>query len=229
MTRRHDVPRYGPRMATPQGWIAKPGEDQFAHTFGGSSWDVSDENNDLPKPALVMTLDLNDPRINLPKIDGLHLLPICSHINCDAWVKTQTYQINPDSRRLSLVSENDSFFQFDEMDRFPNPLPETRIVLAQMDREDYPINEEMYWTACDRFLGSSSFIRVLGPPVWLQWVDEPVCECGLSVEYICSIGYENYQHPGGIIPGKPFFIGEGALYFFLCPHCLKVVVTSQPS
>lgn len=229
MTRRHDVPRYGPRMAIPRGWIAKPGEDQFAHTFGGSSWDVSDENNDLPKPALVMTLDLNDPRINLPKIDGLHLLPICSHINCDAWTKTQTYQINPDSRRLSLVSENDAFFQFDEMDRFPNPLPETRIVLAQMDREDYPINEEMYWTACDRFLGSSSFIRVLGPPVWLQWVDEPVCKCGLSVEYICSIGYENYQHPGGIIPGKPFFIGEGALYFFLCPHCLKVVVTSQPS
>ena len=228
MTRRHDIPRYGPRMATPQGWIAKPGEDQFAHTFGGSSWDVSDKNDDLPIPALVMTLDLNDPRISLPKIDGLHSLPICSHINSDAWMRMQSYQINPDNRSIDLVSEDDAFFQLNEMDRFPNPLPESRMVLGKMDREDYPINEEMYWTACDRFLGSSSFLRVLGPPVWLQWVDEPVCECGLSVEYICSVGYEDYQHPGGIIPGRPFFIGEGALYFFLCPQCVKVVVTSQP-
>lgn len=226
---RYDAPRYGPHMAIPQGWIAKPGEDQFAHIFGGGSWDVSDKNTALPKPALVMALDLKDPRISLPKIDGLHSLPICSHINCDAWTKTQTYQINPANRSITLASENDSFFQLDKIDRFPNPLPETRIALDKMDREDYPIDEETYWKACDGFLGSSSFIRVLGPPLWLQWVDEPGCECGLSMEYICSIGYENYQHPGGLIPDRPFFIGEGALYFFLCPRCLRVVVTSQPS
>lgn len=226
---RYDVPRYGPHMATPKGWIAKPGEDEFAHTFGGSSWDVTDKDNDLPRPALLMILDLKDPRISLPRINGLHSLPICSHINCDAWSKTQTYQINPDNRRITLVSQNDSFFQLDEVDRFPNPLPETRIVLDKMDREDYPIDEGTYWTACDRFLGSQSFIRVFGPPLWLEWVEEFTCECGLSMEYVSGIGYENHEHPSGIIPGRPFFIGEGALYFFFCPHCLKVVVTSQSS
>ena len=225
----YDVPKYGPQMSAPRGWVAGPGDDQFAHTFGGSAWEVNDISNSVSKPTLLLTLDLKDPRINLPPIDALQSLPVCSHINSDAWVGKQTYQINPDSKAVALAAENSSPEPLDEMDTFPNPLPETRITLHKMDPEDYPINEETYWKACDRFLGSSSFIRVLGPPLWLQWVEEHTCQCGLPMEYVCSIGYENYEEYSGIIRDRPFFIGEGALYFFCCFHCLKVVVTSQSS
>lgn len=223
----YDVPIYGPQMAATPGWVARLGDDQFAHTFGGSSWDVSDPNTDLPKPTLLMTLDLKDPRISLAQIQALPSLPICSHINCDIWTARQIYQIHPDTRTVTLISGSTSP---ELLNLFPNPLPERRISMHQMDPEDYPINEDMYGKACDKFLGtSSSFIRVLGPPLWMQWAEEEFCECGLRMEYICSIGREDYYHPSGIIPNQAFFIGEAALYFFFCPHCLKVVVTSQSS
>lgn len=225
---RYDLPTNGPEMATPQGYIAKLGEDRFEHVFGGRSWEVSDANNDLIKPALLMSLDLRDPKLSFLQVDGLQSLPICSHINCDAWTTRQTYQINPDNRRITLVSSSFSL-EVDESDLFPVPLPERRLTLEEMQPEDYPINEEMYGLACDRFLGSSAFIRVLGPPLWLQWVEEATCDCGRSMEYLCSFGHEDIDHPSGIIPNMPFFIGEAALYFFLCPQCLTVSVTWQSS
>jgi hypothetical protein len=225
----YKVPGYGPHLGANEGWIARAGEDKFAHTFGGRSWDVCDVNTVCSKPTLLMNLDLEDPRVTLPKIGALRSLPLCSHINCDAWTTKQTYQINPFQRTITLVTESASPEPLDEQDLFPNPLPEKRIRLDKMNLEDYPVNEEMYWQACDRFLGSRSFIRVLGPPLWLQWVEEEICECGLPMEYVCSIGHEDYDHPSGIIPNRPFFIGEAALYFFVCPSCLKVVVTSQSS
>lgn len=46
---RYDLPTYGPWTAKPQGYIAKPREDRFEHVFGGSSWEISDANNDLIK------------------------------------------------------------------------------------------------------------------------------------------------------------------------------------
>src|SRR5258707_67669 len=92
--RLYNVPRYGPHLGANEGWIALVGEDKFAHTFGGRSWDVRDVNNDCNKPTLLISLDLKDPRITLPKIDALQSLPLCSHINCDAWTTKQTYQIN---------------------------------------------------------------------------------------------------------------------------------------
>lgn len=118
-----------------------------------------------------MSLDLRDPKLSFLQVDGLQSLPICSHINCNAWTTRQTYQINPDNTGITLVSESSSP-DLDESDLFPVPLPERRLTLEEMQPEDYPINEEMYGRACDRFLGSSSFIRVLGPPLWLQWVEE---------------------------------------------------------
>ena len=225
----YNLPTYGPQMSANGGWIARAGEDKFAHIFGGSSWNVHDVNNHRSQPTLLINLDLEDPRITLPKIAALQSLPLCSHINSDAWTTKQTYQINPATKTVTLVTESASPEPFNEQDLFPNPLPERRLRLDKMSLEDYPSNEEMYWKACDRFLGSSSFIRVLGPPLWLQWVEEEVCECGLPMGYVCSIGYENYDIPSGLIPNRPFFIGEAALYFFLCPPCLKAVVTFQPS
>jgi hypothetical protein len=225
----YDLPRYGPQITASEGWIASLGEDKFAHTFGGSSWDLYDVNNKCRKPTLLINLDLRDPRIILPKIAALPLLPICSHINNDAWTTRQIYQIDPTTKTITLSAEGGSRQPLDDEDLFPNPLPEKRIRLDKMSAEDYPLNEKMYWKACDRFLGSTSFIRVLGPPLWLQWVEKEHCECGLPMEYVCSIGYEDYEHRSGLIPDRSFFIGEAALYFFVCTHCLKAAVISQPS
>jgi hypothetical protein len=87
----YDLPKYGPQISTSEGWIASVGEHEFAHTFGGNSWDIADVNNKFSKPTLLMTLDLKDPRISLPKIGALESLSICSHINCDAWTARQTF------------------------------------------------------------------------------------------------------------------------------------------
>jgi hypothetical protein len=106
-------------------------------------------------------------------------------------------------------------------------LPEKRIRLRAMDEEDYPIDEDSYWRNCDQFIGGPSFIRALGPPIWLQWVEAATCACGTAMKYVCSIGYESCETPGGFIPDALFFRGEGALYFFLCKDCLRIASIFQ--
>jgi hypothetical protein len=96
-----------------------------------------------------------------------------------------------------------------------------------MNNNEYPLSEQEYWKAVDDFVGGNSFIRILGPPVWLEEPVEVDCTCGLSTRYISSIGYESPKDSGGIVGGEPFFIGEGALYFFLCDSCLITTVISQ--
>jgi hypothetical protein len=77
----------------------------------------------------------------------------------------------------------------------------------------------------DTFVGGEGFIRVLGAPLWLQEPLDIACQCGDRFAYAASIGYEVGLR--GTVPDQPFFIGEGALYFFVCKRCLRVAVRSQ--
>lgn len=227
----YDVERYGLHMRKEQGWIAELGEDSYYHKFGGSSWKLSSSEREVRNdPTLLVTLDLTDPRLielsNFPASE----LPLVSCINSNAWEKRQVFQIDSDHREVKMVQlEVSTLTYLDYEDQLPNPLPERRLKLREMREEEYPIDEETYWSACDEFIGGNAFIRILGPPIWLQWVEKETCSCGAAMRYICSIGYEDYTKPSGIISGKHFFIGEGALYFFLCSSCSKIVVISQSS
>jgi hypothetical protein len=224
----YDVEKYGAHLSASTGWIAVPGEEVYNHRFGGDSWKVLGTHDDCDAPTLLLTFDLRDAKLDRLGISTLSELPLCSYLNCDAWAGKQFFQILPDAKTVTLLNaENSSPSLLSEEDRLPNPLPESRIKLRAMSREDYPIDEEAYWDACDKFVGGNAFIRVLGPPIWLQWVEQEVCKCGARMQYVSSVGYEAYDQPGGVIPDKPFFIGEVALYFFLCLNCLTTAVISQ--
>lgn len=59
-----------------------------------------------------------------------------------------------------------------------------------------------------------------------QQDENPHCSCGLPMQYICAIGHQS-ESSEKYVDSKPFYIGEGVLYFFLCRRCLRVTVMFQ--
>lgn len=211
------------------GWIAELDNTHFSHCFGGHDWIVCDPEAMAGGPTLLLCLDLDDPRLDFLAIEGLKSLPICSYINCDLWIEPQHYEIKPDSKQLVLLERSNTYTTIlDATLSYPNPLPRKSISLREMNDVESGQAQEDYWKACDTFLGTSSFIRILGKPLWLQRANIPHCGCGIEQTYICSIGYD-YPELSGLIEKRSFFIGEAALYFFLCKSCKILTVISQPT
>lgn len=211
------------------GWIAQLGEDEFSHCFGGDDWTLIDSNEVFGGPSLLVSLDLTDPKLETVKPEGFKRLPICSYVNCDFWIEPQRYKVVPESNEVVLIQRSSSFTTILEPPmNYENPLTSRSIVLREMTREEIVVDESDYWTVSDTFLGGSSFIRILGDPLWLQGPEASRCECGEELLHVCSLGYD-YPLSSGFTGERPFFIGETALYFFLCRDCREMVVLSQPS
>lgn len=219
-----NITEYGLHLSVPQGFIVEIGDDFYNHKFGGSSWDIIDPISNY-KPTLLLTLDLLDPKLRLLKVDLLDELPLCSHINCSAWTSKQHFKINSKSKTLVLVGLEAVNLE-DWNTGFPNPLAERSIKLSPMEILDYPTTETIYWQACERFLNSNNFIRVLGSPLWMELEENQNCSCGKSMYYVCEIGHQS-EFSRGYLEESNFYIGEGVLYFFLCPDCALITVISQ--
>jgi len=213
-------------MAEPRGRIGQVGMGEYLHRFGGNSWAVVDPNHSDDLPVLLLVLDLSDPRLAHAAGGRLRWLPLCSYINNDVWSERQIYTISPQSQTVIATQHVMPRFHLDDSVKYEIPLPEKPLRLRAMTEDEYPTDEERYWNACNGFIGGSSFIRVSGPPLWLQWVQVESCECGKNMDYVAAIGYEG---TAVFLEHRPFFIGEGALYFFLCQPCLKVSVICQDS
>lgn len=218
-----NIKEYGLHMSAPQGFIVEIGDDSYNHKFGGSSWEIVDRISSY-RPTLLLTLDLFDPKLQSLKVD-LDELPICSHIDCSAWSVKQHFQINSQLRTITLVGLEVVNIE-NWTTGFPNPLPERSIKLSPMEILDYPTTEAIYWQACERFLNSNHFIRVLGPPLWMELEEQQSCSCGKSMHYVCEIGNES-DSSQDYLDRSNFYIGEGVLYFFLCPDCALLTVISQ--
>lgn len=220
--------KFGSHMTTPEGYFAVVKRGDYKHQFGGTGWDIVDSTgNSSIKPSLLLLLDLNDPKLRRFKFQDLIVFPVCSHINSDAWYDKQVYVINAAEQKVEFLTRiSDDIEPLDPEDSFPDPLPEKDLSLEPLPEKAICSDEQSYWTACDEFLGGESFIRVSGTPVWLEDVEEETCDCGRQMLYFCSIGYEKYEN-ATLLDDAPFFIGEGALYFFFCEDCLKVHVISQ--
>jgi len=210
------------------GWIAQLGVGDFPHYFGGSGWCVNDTKEIAGGPTLLLDFDLRDPRFRSLSLTGLDRLPITSYINCDLWIEPQVFQIIPETSDVVLLQRsNRRTTIFEGSFRFPNPLPQQPISLRDMTTIESAVEGDDYWQACDTFLGGGSFIRVFGPPIWLQRTETPRCQCDREQEYVCSLGY---SQPNDVTPNElGFFIGEAALYFFVCTNCKKLTVLSQPT
>jgi hypothetical protein len=207
------------------GYVAVPGRGAFAHRFGGSSWQPVDTHMVDGGPALLLVLDLHDERLARLRGRGtVAELPLASYVNNSIWQEEQIYQIADDAREIRLESRTTTSTEsLDPADRFPHPFPERDLLLRMMRPEEDP-ERVGHGVASDAFVGGDAFLRVLGAPIWLQEPLEVGCACGARMTYAASVGYEV---GAGMLLERPFFIGEGALYFFLCGDCLKVAVHSQ--
>ena len=134
-----------------------------------------------------------------------------------------------DQNEVQFIDHSGSgYFELPEDFCFRKPIATCIDGSSRDDDHGIALSKDDYWKARDEFLGGKAFVRILGPPIWLQNPDFVVCECGRESLYFCSIGYE-YLEEYGLFAGRPFFIGEGALYFFICKSCRRVVVKSQSS
>lgn len=221
--------KYGAYYKNVKGYFIKLGGEKYNHYFGGSGWKVIDKKIDFDGPSLLLTLDLNDPSLKKLKNPLLNELPLCSYLNCSVWEDEQVFQIVPENKEVHQIKKNVSSPEpaMDE-DKLPNPLPRRSVHIEDIDPDEYPISEDLYWKACDNFLGGDGFIRLL-QPLWLENVETQVCSCGKEMIFTCCIGYENHETKPDFIDGGPFFLGEAALYFFYCDRCLIVKSVCQSS
>ncbi len=222
--------RYGEQFRGIPGFVAVSGSDGFEHYFGGYSFPVIKGPAKWGKSIQLLTLDLTDPRLSAIKFQGLDELPLVCYLNVTCMPDRQDFQISPRDRRVTVLHVSSTRGElFPEEDRLPNPLPRTALRLRAMTPDEHPLDEESFYAASDTFVGGDAFIRVLGPPIWLYDVEIVKCrKCRQKMTYVASIGYERYDRPSGFISdNRPYFPGEFATYFFLCPLCLVTTVTIQ--
>lgn len=137
------------------------------------------------------------------------------------------FQIDPDSNTVELIETEVSRDEvLEEIYRLPSIFPEHRLTLRTMLPTEYPVDERSYELALDSFDGDDAFLRVLGPPVWVNWIQDVICTCGLKTMYIASVGSEG-SNGRRVLSDRNFFYGEGCLYFFFCEECLILAVISQ--
>ena len=221
--------KYGSRFKSEKGYKVKIGHKDYTHVFGGADWAVVDENKSFDGPTLLLTLDLSDPYLSKLKCQYLTHLPLCSYLNCNAWEEDQLFEIIPEKKEVQVISRQiiKPDLALDE-DKLPNPLPKKDVFLENLNPDEYPLDEDSYWDACDTLLGGNEFIRIL-QPIWLQNDEPQKCDCGKQMLFVACVGYENYEISDGIIGNMPFFLGEAALYFHFCPDCLIVKSICQSS
>jgi hypothetical protein len=207
------------------GYIGVAGRDSFGHRFGGDSWKPVDRQEVDGGPTLLLVLDLSDERLDPLGLRNIKELPLASYVNNSIWWGEQLYQVLPDKREVVLESRTvASPESLAEDARLPRQLPERPIMLRMMRKEENPVAAGRL-AASDTFVGGEGFIRVLGASIWLQDSLDITCQCSDRFAYAASIGYEVGRR--GTLLDQPFFIGEGALYFFVCKRCLRVAVRSQ--
>lgn len=219
--------RFSQLYRSQSGYISKPGDDQYHHRFGGDSWEINTPEG-CDRPALLIVFDLNDDRLSSIGETEFCELPLCSYINSDCWIARHDYIIDFDKKKVLFHScNNPTGFELTAEDKFTLPLPERRLCLDNMDESDYPVDEDSYWNCTDEILGGDKYIRVLGMPLWLQEPEDVRCNCGKDKTFIATIGYENWDGPYRLLDDKPFFFGEGVIYFFYCNACKSISVISQ--
>ncbi len=221
--------KFGSHFKKEKGYKIKIGRKNYSHFFGGTDWKVVDKERKFDGPVLLLNLDLNDPCLKKLKTQALTELPLCTYLNCNIWEDDQLFQIFPEMREVRLIKYKKKDPEIlDEEDRLPNPLPKTEVYLEELTLDESPLDEDSYWESCDMLLGGCDFIRLL-QPLWLQEVEMQICSCGKQMTFAACVGYENYEISNGFLGAVPFFIGEAALYFFICHECLLVKSICQSS
>jgi hypothetical protein len=219
---------WNPKWRGSEGWIAEPTTERSSHRWGGERWRIVDPVPIGSGPGLLLTIDGSDERIARVMGGRREPLPLASYTDCDVWVAPQDYIVDRKCAACRLVRRVDSYATAPAAVEISPPLPEHRLRLRPMLDEEVPWSADSYSTAADSFLGRG-FIRIGGPPLWLQGAADETCDCGQLMNYVASVGYQSGPDAGlGLAHGgAPFFIGESGLYFFYCAACDRFRVTAQ--
>jgi len=220
------TPVFGPSYLDRVGGIGLPGNSRFKHRFGGDSWLVDDTTPLEVKPCLILTLDISDPILASLSDTSLNELPLCSYVSCDLCSSPQFYRVDQQLRRVTCLQRSSVPGNAQCGSSTPR-LKEKSLIIQTMTDEDFPTSESAYWRASDLFLGGGRFIRVLGPPLWLDAVEIVQCNCGRTMKYVCSLGYETRPPYSQLIENQPVMFGEMGIYWFTCAQCLTIAVITQ--
>lgn len=233
---RYDIPVWGNHMKkTTYRFVPCQEVPIFRHSIGGRGWKYArEEYENSGYPMLLMTIDFQDPHFMSFHSSCLNELPIVMTNEYLSAEITLSYHVNEAEKTVHFksINEKNGLGNFIVKDIESLGIVPCNIVPLPIDQ--YCINEQNYWISCDSFLGNSdrdvnqSIIRVLGEPVWLQYVVEEFCECGRKMDFIVSIGYD-VSNNSIYSPGNMFMFLEGGMYFFLssllqCTHEYTIIL-----
>lgn len=208
-----------------RGLVATLAQDEFSHRFGGGSWTIQIPDGASPPPTLILTLDLRDPAIRglLPASELEHCdheLPLITRT--DGSADRQDYSYDPATR--TAVFSGHPWSPFCEA-ALPEVVSERAISLTPFGPEY--LEREGSDDPFDTFLGGEAWLRVGGEPLWRTGPETATCRCGTSMFPLVWVGHESYAKRGGFLVDRAFFLGELALYFFVCLRCRRVTVVTQ--
>jgi hypothetical protein len=194
--------------------------------FGGDSWSCNDFHPGVMGPFLFLVVDLSDKCFEgvLPRLPAIQV-PLFSYVNLDGILECQEYLIDYECRNVSFLRV-EPITESAECDcSMPFPMPESYLSIREMSDSEVPFDEDSYWKSIETFLGSNSFIRILGKPILINSIDylDP------DFSYFASIGYDSFSTPLPLVGNDPFYLGEVALYFFVSSDWKRIRVLSQAS
>ena len=108
---------------------------------------------------------------------------------------------------------------------FPNPFLETAVRLRPVTAADWPLDEASLDRLQSEFAGGPHFLRVLGPPIWIEAQEQPTCPCGAPMPSVGGIGAE--AEWSTYLAGRRHYLGGGAICYFLCRRCREVMAMWQ--
>src|SRR5262245_61161102 len=127
-------------MTPAVGFAAELGSESFDHRFGGNRWSIETAFGASPPPALVLTLDLLDPRIQLTT--DLLALPLCSRLDGET-LERQTYTFDSAKRLVRFEGPAWHVVRAPES-LLPLPLPERSLRLRTLRPEEDPEQTSNY-------------------------------------------------------------------------------------
>ena len=219
---------FGPHWENHSGYRVIEGADKYNHKFGGDSWNVPICKLCNEPMHQIFTFDLEDPRLESIKVEGLNELPLVSCLNCSKSWDTQVFKLNSENKSIEMMRQDDieNWVQ-DEEDKIQVPLPSIKMSLKEMLQNDIPTDNDKYEEAMELF-GTEYLCRILGAPLYAQEPLNRECTiCGKEMMYIATVSGESDYNSFNIIKEVDFTIGEMYLYFMMCKECLSIKIECQ--
>ncbi|MFD4706856.1 hypothetical protein ACFWM3_18580 [Gottfriedia sp. NPDC058432] len=201
--------------------------DKHHHVLGGENWNLPECPICKQSMHQLISLDLNDNRLNMFQGNRREELPLFSCLNCSMQWDDQYFKIDFMSKSASIIQQKQEHKeQIDVEQRIAVPIPTLQFTLNEFKEKDYPTSEETYDDIFSDF-GVEYIGRVLGKPVLAQdELNNKCCSCHGDMPFIALISGENFIE---YLKEKniDLFFGELILYFSFCLRCEILKVESQ--